>query len=792
MNQSGASTAGAAHARGSDVHLRDLVNLVRRNLWLILAVAAVVIGGTAYLTWTAAPVYEARATIHVEQDRPVSPELDFVSNLLRGSDVETEMALLRARSIAEQTVDTLSLQVQVVRPRGVARSALFADLSASRTTRADRYRIARVGDQYRVTDRQDREIARVSPGEATVFNGIRMVLAPDQGGWLPDEIVLAVADYPDAVEDLTRRLSVGRPYRDANLIAVSYQGWDPELVHAVPNMISRLFIAQRNAAKKTEAVSTVAFLNEQIGYYTEQLEDAEEALLAFQQGAQVVDLQAEGAEQVRRLVEFQSQRDILEADRSSLRRLLREIDAARVGSDQNGPSPFRRLASYPTFLQNQAVTELMSQLNELQAERTAMAEQRQARHPDMVALDQQITQLEDQLYQLAVNYEESLSTQIASLEGRLEEFGQQLERIPEKEVQEERLQRQREVLDQVFKQLQSRLKEAEIAQAVEPGDVRVVDAAVAPREPIRPRKVRSMLLAVIFGLVLGIGVAATRDYMDETIHTREELGNLSGLPVLGVIPRIKGGADSNGKRPLRRREKAVEDRLITRSDVGNPVSEAYRAFRTNITFLDIDHPPKVFVLTSPGPAEGKSTSAANLAITLAQQNTSTLLMDCDLRRGIVHRVFGSPKEPGLTNVLRGEVALEEAVNSVDVGTGQMLDFLSTGTLPPNPSEVLGSNHMRELLTRIRRRYDLVLVDSTPLNLVTDAAVLGTAADGVILIVRAGTTEKGALRFAREQLEAVRAPISGVVLNDVDFTGRGKYYGSGAGYGYYYRYYRADT
>jgi tyrosine-protein kinase Etk/Wzc len=163
-----------------------------------------------------------------------------------------------------------------------------------------------------------------------------------------------------------------------------------------------------------------------------------------------------------------------------------------------------------------------------------------------------------------------------------------------------------------------------------------------------------------------------------------------------------------------------------------------------------------------------------------------------LRRGILHRVFGVEKEPGLTNVLLTGTGLPEAVHSVDVGGDATLSFMATGTLPPNPSEVLGSSRMRELLAELRPAYDVILMDSPPLNLVTDAAVLGTVADGCILIARAGTTEHGALLYAREQLQAVRAPVSGVVLNDVDFSGRGRYYGRGYGYRYYHRYYRSES
>ncbi len=791
MNPNGSSPADRPDEH--EIHLRDFLNLVRRNVGLIFGVLVVVVGATVWYTWRTAPVFEARATIHVDRERqPVLPALELLEGVLSGSNVETEMALLRARHIAEATVDSLALQVRLVRPQGTARDSLFQDVSASDFTQPERYTLRLVGGGYEVRDREGLVVTELPLGEARVFNGVRLVVDPDPRGGLQEEIVLRVSDRYEAIDALMGQLGVGRPFRDANVIAVTFQGTDPALVKSVPNTVATTFKAQRIAAKKTEAVSMVNFLSEQIETYRIQLQDAENAVLAFEQGEQIVNLQAEGAEQVARRVALQANRDEASSDLATLTGILDEIDRTNADPSYSGPSPFSRLAGFRTFLENQAVTGLLSDLTRLSNELAAMLERRESVHPEVIELDRQIAGVEDQLLQLALSYQRNLETSINSLNNRLAAFGAELQQIPQKAVQQARLERRKASLEEVFNLLQARLKEAEIAQAVELGDVNISDLAVDPRDPIRPRKLRSLLLSILFGLTLGLGLAGARDYLDETVHTREDLGRITGLPVLALIPRIQGLENGNGRRRLLRKDKPVQERLVTRDDISNPVSEAYRAFRTNITFLDLERPAQVLVFTSPGPSEGKSTSAANLAITLAQQGTNALLMDCDLRRGIVHRVFGAEKTPGLTNVVLGEAKLSEAIHSVDVGDGRTLDFLPTGTLPPNPSELLGSTRMRELVRLLRERYTQVLMDSPPLNVVTDAAVLGTLADGVILIARAGATDRGAIRFAHDQLTAVQAPVSGVVLNDVDFKGRDRYYGSGAGYRYYYRYYKQDA
>ena len=794
QNANGNGTGSQGRHSENELHLRDAVNLLRRNMWIITFIALSVIGLTGWYTWTRAPIFEAQTTIHVDTDRgSTAPQLDFLSNMLGRGDVETEMALLRARKFAELAVDSLALQVQIVSPVARPRSDIFSSVSATQIARNGLFTFTRTGDSYQISDSEVLPIGIVQRGEAIVFNGVRLTLRPTDPNLIgeedfPDEVVISVVPFRDAVKGVSDALSVGLPFREASLVSVSYTGTDPELVQAVPDRIAELYRADRVQAKRTAANSQVDFLVAQIGVLGDSLLIAENELLDYQEDQQIVNIEAEGAEQVRRMVEAEAEVDEIGRDLTNLEGLLQEIDSVSSDPDRNVlTNPYRRLAGYPALMATQSVTELLTQLNQLEADYVQMSSARTREHPDVRALAAQIGQLQQQLYQLAVNYRSSLNSSLQTARATRARFGDQLGRIPTRAVEQARLERRKVGLEEVYLQLQGQLQEARIAQAIEPGDVRIVDAAVLPTLPIRPRKVRSMILAIIFGFILGIGFAAARDYLDETVHSREELIRLTNLPVLAMIPRIKGA----GGPGLLRRARAMGDRLVTKTDVGNPVSEAYRAFRTNITFLDLDSPAKSLVFTSPGPAEGKSTSASNLAITLAQQGSKTVLVDCDLRKGIVHKIFDAKDYPGVTDVLMGTCTLEEAIQTVEINDDAMLSFIPTGTLPPNPSELIGSRQMRQFLEMLTERFDKVLLDSPPLNLVTDAAVLGTMSDAVILIARAGHTARGALKYANDQLNAVRAPISGIVLNDLDYAGRGRYYGSGAGYGYYYRYYGQD-
>jgi capsular exopolysaccharide synthesis family protein len=227
--------------------------------------------------------------------------------------------------------------------------------------------------------------------------------------------------------------------------------------------------------------------------------------------------------------------------------------------------------------------------------------------------------------------------------------------------------------------------------------------------------------------------------------------------------------------PLATSPQAVRSRLVAGRNPRGSASEAYRTLRTNLTFAQFEKPPKTLVFTSPAPGDGKSTSSSNLAITLAQQGLRSILIDADMRRGAMHTALDTTNKPGLSDYLVGKSSLEDIIRAVHLEDANF-DFIPTGTLPPNPAELLASTRMQALLEHLDGEYDAVIFDAPPLNIVTDAAVLGARTDGVIVVVRAGVTDRAAVRYAFDQLKAVHARVLGCVLNDVD-SKRDTYYGS---------------
>ena len=300
-----------------------------------------------------------------------------------------------------------------------------------------------------------------------------------------------------------------------------------------------------------------------------------------------------------------------------------------------------------------------------------------------------------------------------------------------------------------------------------PSLLSVVEPAVAPAQPSSPRPLLNTAFAALVGLMLAIGIAFLAEYLDDTLKSSEQVEEAVGLPTLGAIIRMKGDA--------RRKEMY---RLATLLNPRSPAAEAYRTLRTNIEFASVDSPLRTILVTSAIPGEGKTTTAANLAIAFAQAGRRTLLLDADLRKPGVHRIFELPNATGLTSLVRADDAATESLTNAT--EQENLRVMTTGPLPPNPAELAGSQRMRTILFRLASEFDLVVVDSPPLQAVTDAAILSSLTDGTLLVIDAGRSRRGAVQQGREALARVDAHVLGAVLNRLSERLQSEYY--------YYRYY----
>jgi capsular exopolysaccharide synthesis family protein len=330
------------------------------------------------------------------------------------------------------------------------------------------------------------------------------------------------------------------------------------------------------------------------------------------------------------------------------------------------------------------------------------------------------------------------------------------------------LRTQRDTIATQYTLYQQRYDQSGVDAPLTRGGVQLLQEAVTPTKPITPKPVRNGLLALALGLLVGCGAALLFEYLDDSVKTAEDIErNSRGTSILGSIPAV---AD------WRNRETA---RLVTVEDPAAPISEAYRALRTSLQFIGLRQPLRTVLVTSPMAAEGKTTTLANLAITLARSGLRVICVDCDLRRPRLHSFFGLPAGVGFTSVLLGDSPLSASLQEVQVAPGGSLRILPSGPLPPNPAELLGTARVSELLTAVAADADIVLVDAPPLLPITDAVVLSSRVDGVVVVATAQVTSRRHLGRAMELLHRAGAETVGVVFNGT--TGEDEY-----GYSYNYR------
>ncbi len=329
--------------------------------------------------------------------------------------------------------------------------------------------------------------------------------------------------------------------------------------------------------------------------------------------------------------------------------------------------------------------------------------------------------------------------------------------------------------------MSKKLEDARIGEASKLSKIRVIDKAIPNKKPIKPNKIKNLILGMVLGTFLGLAFSFIIELLDSTIKTVEQIER-RGLALLAIVPAIGNSKNKKTKR-YKKSDKNIaklQRHLIASEDPKSPITEAYRSLRTSLMYTNVDTKCKVLLVSSPGPGEGKTTTIANLAITYANLGKKVLLIDSDLRKPVIHNVFNIDKSPGLTSFLsEQESSVDNIINQSDI---ENLDIITSRINPPNPSELLDSNRMKEFIEIIKEKYDYVLFDSPPLIAVTDAYVLLKHIDQFILVVRAGKTEKGALSRVLESVKHSRLEVAGVVMNAV--TEELSY-----GTGYYYNYYQ---
>lgn len=725
---------GRSHANGGEperppgtVNLGEVVGVLRRHARLVIGtmVLAVAVAGVA--AHLKGPMYRAMAVIRLSDPRRaltggVVQDPAATADGRSADPLVSQAELLTSRSVAGRVVDDMP----VLRLAGTIPLGAFEDVTVAAGAPADSFH-ATFGAES-VTVRGDSIEQRAAYGSAVALGALRFTVRerPPKD----EEGELWLLDREAAISRLIAALRVKRRL-GTDIVDIAVSAPDPHLAQRVVNRTVDVFQAASAEAAQGQSRRRREFLEEQLKVSDSVLADARETLTAFYRRA------GYGAREgmVREQMGFAG----LELDRQQLQAEQRNLQDLATGLRDAAASrrTLRAALSTPEVAASPEVTQLSRQLFEYEASRDSLAS-RSTSHPDLPRINQLIAATEDKL-QRAV--QGALHSAITSLDGRIAAMTgvrARQQQMSASESEEARLSERVENARRVVDALRIEYQHARIAEAVTVGHVEVVDHAALPTRTAGLGLGQMLVLGLLVGLLLGGGGAFVADHTGRSIGRRVQVEQL-GMGVLGVVPRVNGG-----KHP-------------------EEIVEAFRGIRLGLLNAYGSARPVTVAVTSPGPGDGKSFVSSNLALALAYAHHRTLLIDADLRRGVLHRVLTRSREPGLTDVLVGAVPLDTAMQQTAYGG---LDFLASGSRRADAPELMASGRMTDLLATLRSRYAVIVIDTPPLGAGIDAMVLAGAAGTVLMVLRLGKTDRELAEAKLEVLRGLPPRVLGAVLNDV--------------------------
>ncbi|MBA3713878.1 MAG: polysaccharide biosynthesis tyrosine autokinase [Pyrinomonadaceae bacterium] len=749
------ATAAPAH-QSAEIHLRDYVAVVMKRKWLILSLAVVVTSLVAIQMYRLPSIYEAKTTIQIEQrNKSVLQSRDLIINAPSDPAYwSTQLKLIENPELARQVILTLDLQNNPAFLGGQSRSFLSALRRAFRSERP--------------APLMDSGVPVLSEGEL------------DFGEKLSVEQLERLEPY----EDTLRANLVVDPTEKTSLVDIRYQHPNPEIAMRVADALAAVFILRDNMRETQGMTKAAEALAREIADLQTKIRENEAARLSYMIGSNLPLNAGKGQDlNAERLGMLSSQ--LLTAE-NELKNFTAAFKAAQTTMDT------KDIWSIPEVVESKSVQRLRDKISDLEERRSALMVQYTAEWPEVKKVDEQIARLKQDLDKtpreivnsIRARYEASID----KVNKLRQEYSRELADSNQMSIAEmgmSHLNQQLETNKQFYNTLYQKQKELQITSSDRSNNVSVATPARLPRSPVGPQRGRNILIAFILSLGAGVGLAFLLDYLDDTLNSVEDVDRHIQLPTLALIPAPRAERLTlRGKPALATKGAANEaTALALIEDVRSPVAEAYRHLRTSLLLSTAGQPPKTMLVTSSQPSEGKTTTAVNTAMMLAQTGAEVLIVDCDLRRPRIHAHFALPNTRGVTNYLSGESNLDELIQICDKVPN--LKVLTSGRIPPSAAELLGSGEMQRLLHELSGRFNHIVIDSPPTISFTDASILSTLVDGVILVVHGGRSSRGVVRRAKQQLHDVGAHIFGIVLNNVKAESSDYYYNN------YYSGYYAD-
>jgi capsular exopolysaccharide synthesis family protein len=770
--------------RGSQ--LLDYWRIVRKHLWLIIGITVLIPTVVAIYMLRKPDIYESQARIQVdlENTNPLLGGMSKNSSVIVNSEANdpayfnTQLQILTGPGLLRRVAKNLDLEHN---------QDFLRDYPSSKSSGWDLRSILGLKPKTNLKNSS----SDVLPVSSTTPTTAAQNQAEAE----------RLAEY---VEDLQETLRVDPvketrlTVRETRLIDVSYRHTDAHLAAKIVNTIAQTFVDE-NLEKKTENTgSTSSYLQKRIAELQTIIRGKEEELINYAKNHEILSLDASQNTVVERLnglskqlLEAENERKLAEAAyNASLRPGAAEALAEAGSSDREVPSTTK------------VTTEAEIKLAELKQKRAELLVENTEKWPAVKEVDKQIAALQKQISETRSRATNIVSTNLATRYRQALAAEQELRKAYDKQRAETLTQNEAAVNYRIIQQeidtnktlldgLLQRTKENEVVAAGTPNNIRVVDYAIAGKKPVAPKRSLIVGMSVLLALGCGIGLAFFLEYLDDSVRSPDDIERYLRLPSIALIPQVgsakqKRLARLGGKKDaIALNGRGAHEVLLTEVDKRSAVAEAYRHLRTSILLSTAGRPPKSLLITSSVPSEGKTTTAVNTAISLAQTGARVLLIDADMRRPRVHSVFNLSNGTGLSALLSREASDADISSAIQKEEGSGLYVLTSGPVPPNPAELIGSDQMIKLLSRLSVDFTHVVVDSPPVAAFTDGVLIGAMVEAVVLVVHSGKNSRKIVARARRLLQDVGARIIGVVLNKVETSGSHSYYYYSGYYSHYH-------
>lgn len=741
---------------------RRVTGSVWRYKWLSLLILA---SGTGLGYFAArqlvTPTYVSSATLWVDGYRAAATEGPIQTSKLLTSG--GWMELVRSYTVLDPVVRDLRLYLE---PKSPADAPLFASMQVAPRLVPGEYRFAvdGSGQEFTLSGGDGAVVQQGRAGE-TVGSAAGFEWVPPAEAFAPGrQVAFELQAPPQVAKLLSEELEIVA--RDnGNFLSLELEGADPERIAATLNAIVERFVTVAGDLKASQSRELTTILEEQLSSAAQNLHDSEAALQGFRVGTvtlpserviqQAPGLQATQGSVFSNFFELKLEREQLRRDREGIQLAL---------DTRGGPLSIAALEIIPSVRAStelsRALTDLATQRAELRALRLQFTDQ----YPAVQRLAEAVATMERQsVPRLASFVVAEIQEREAQMDGRLASASDELRHVPERSIEEARLERSVTIAADLYRLLRGRYETARLAAVSAVPDVQVLDHARAPDEPTNERERQQMFLMFLLGsLAVAVAVPVLLDRVDPRLRYPEQVTDELGLPILGAVPHVT----------------MPKGRRVAGDGFPNGAVEALREIRLNVMHAFGAAGPLQVTITSPGVGDGKSFLTSNLALAFADLGHRTLIVDGDIRRGQLHRLLGSVRVPGLTDFLSGDAAVDEIVQPTAYDS---LDVIAGGTRMQAGPELLGTTAMAGLMRELRSRYDVILVDSPPLGAGVDPFLLSTLTGNTLLVLRNGRTDREFALAKLELLDRLPVRLLGAILNDVPMSGAYRYYSYVPGY-----------